>query len=206
VIKKPAFFFFLVFFIALPAWAEDPGMEGEDDEGAYTNVDEDEEQEEEKKADVPPAAHIEEDEPEKPKKKAKKKKRKKKRRSSSSSASASSDPDDTSDGSGSGSGDEGVLNQWVEGFGDDGHPDDTYASPQNRTLGLGLQLGAPTAITGKYLLARDQAVVVGIGAGLGWNFRFDLFGDYLFFPSRLATGDEYVLTWYLGGGLFLFLR
>jgi len=78
-------------------------------------------------------------------------------------------------------------------------------APGDSGFGLGLVLGAPTAITGKYYLNREQAVDV----GLAYDFddSFTLYGDYLkHWPRAFASQREAFLRQlvpYIGiGGLF----
>lgn len=72
--------------------------------------------------------------------------------------------------------------------------------PPGKRLGLGLQLGWPTGLGGKYTLTTGQAVQFGVGVGgnswLGANV------DYIFTPVALPVGDVGSLGFYLGGGLF----
>lgn len=78
-------------------------------------------------------------------------------------------------------------------------------SPQGKTFGLGLQLGAPTAVTGKYMVTPDQGVVVGVGAGIGWDFSLSVHADYLWHPSVLVDVSPATFSWYVGGGAWLSL-
>jgi hypothetical protein len=83
------------------------------------------------------------------------------------------------------------------------------AAPQGRTFGIGLQLGAPTAVTIKFLLGANQGVVVGLGAGFGWYGGFgpglSLHADYLFDVAQLVKNDTLALSFYIGPGLWLAL-
>jgi hypothetical protein len=75
----------------------------------------------------------------------------------------------------------------------------------NKTFGLGLELGAPTGITGKYFLSADRALDFGIGAIYGYRDRsgFHIYGDYLFHPVSLASTAPFELPFYIGiGGRF----
>jgi hypothetical protein len=77
-------------------------------------------------------------------------------------------------------------------------------APQGKSLGVGGQIGVPTAVTLKYMLTEDQGLVGGIGFGLGWvgapalSFHF----DYHWHPHILARGEPFKLSWYFGGGLW----
>lgn len=78
-------------------------------------------------------------------------------------------------------------------------------SPQGRQFGLGLQVGAPTALTIKYMVAPDQGLVAGLGVGIGWDPSISLHVDYLWHPSILASLGWGTLSWYVGGGGWLSL-
>jgi hypothetical protein len=83
------------------------------------------------------------------------------------------------------------------------------AAPQGRTFGIGLQLGTPTGLTGKYMVAPDQGLAFGVGAAfysaLGSGQSLDFHVDYLFHPHLLVGAEAIKLTWYVGPGLFLAL-
>lgn len=72
--------------------------------------------------------------------------------------------------------------------------------PPGKRLGLGLHLGWPVGLAGKYTLTTGQAVQFGIGVGghswLGANV------DYIFTPVSIPVSDVGSLGFYLGGGLF----
>lgn len=72
----------------------------------------------------------------------------------------------------------------------------------NKTFGLGLELGAPTGLTGKYFLAADRALDFGIGEVFGYFNRTGLhiYGDYLFHPTSLAANETFELPLYIGIG------
>lgn len=75
----------------------------------------------------------------------------------------------------------------------------------NKTFGLGLELGAPTGITGKYFLSADRALDFGVGAIYGYfdNTGIHVYGDYLFHPVSLASTEAFELPLYVGiGGRF----
>jgi len=77
-------------------------------------------------------------------------------------------------------------------------------SPQGRQLGIGLQLGFPTALTLKYMLTGDQGIVGGIGVGTGWIAQaLSLHLDYHYHPHTLVLGPPIKVSWYFGGGLWL---
>lgn len=71
----------------------------------------------------------------------------------------------------------------------------------NKTFGLGIMIGAPTAISGKYYLGEDTAVDFGVGVIRG--FRRDglhLHADFLWHPATLVTAEPFVMPFYLGIG------
>ena len=72
----------------------------------------------------------------------------------------------------------------------------------NKTFGLGLELGAPTGITGKYFLSSDRALDFGIGTIYNYFDRYGLhiYGDYLFHPISLAQTEPFELPFYVGIG------
>jgi len=75
----------------------------------------------------------------------------------------------------------------------------------NKTFGLGLELGAPTGITGKYFLSADRALDFGLGSIFNYRDRygFHIYGDYLFHPVSLASNATFELPLYVGvGGRF----
>lgn len=78
-------------------------------------------------------------------------------------------------------------------------------APMGKTFGIGLQVGAPTALTGKFMLTPESGLVVGIGAGYGFFFdpALSLHVDYLYHPSVLFQNEGVKLSWFIGGGGWL---
>jgi hypothetical protein len=75
----------------------------------------------------------------------------------------------------------------------------------NKTFGLGLELGAPLGVNGKYFVKSDQAIDFGLGANYSYYNRsgLHLYGDYLFHPDSLASAEAFELPFYVGiGGRF----
>src|SRR5262249_27991825 len=75
----------------------------------------------------------------------------------------------------------------------------------NKTFGLGLELGAPTGITGKYFLSSDRALDFGVGDIYRYFHRTGLpiYADYLFHPVSLVSTEDFELPLYVGiGGRF----
>jgi hypothetical protein len=79
-------------------------------------------------------------------------------------------------------------------------------TPEGRTIGLGLQVGFPSAITLEAVLSERNSVVVGLGA-FGYRFfspALSIYADYLWHPGILAhPGGSLVLSWYVGVGGWL---
>ncbi len=75
----------------------------------------------------------------------------------------------------------------------------TFLQSQNK-LGLGVYLGAPTGVTGKYLLSKTNSVDL----LLAWRFNDDFFaqGHYNFNISELERYKNGVFNLYAGPGLF----
>ena len=72
----------------------------------------------------------------------------------------------------------------------------------NKTIGLGLELGAPTGLTGKYFVASDRALDFGIGDIYHYGDRagLHLYGDYLWHPVSLVSTEAFELPLYIGIG------
>lgn len=72
----------------------------------------------------------------------------------------------------------------------------------NKTFGLGLELGAPTGLNGKYFLSADRALDFGIGDLYTYFNRsgLHLYGDYLFHPVSLVSTEPFELPLYIGVG------
>ena len=77
----------------------------------------------------------------------------------------------------------------------------------NKTFGLGIELGAPTGITGKYFLEQggDRALDFGIGDNdngyIGDRTGLHLYGDYLFHPLSLTSQESFELPFDFGVGV-----
>lgn len=96
----------------------------------------------------------------------------------------------------------------------------------SRNFGIGIQLGDPTAITGKLFLGRTNALDFGLGFGGGfgpyggycrdafgrpyhcggdWDYsHYSLHADFLW-QDMLARGGQAQLDWHIGVGGRLFL-
>jgi hypothetical protein len=68
-------------------------------------------------------------------------------------------------------------------------------------LGLGISLGNPTGLNGKYWLNEGRAVDAGVGWSIGRNSNFSLYSDYLLHQkSALYLNDTRPLDFYYGIG------
>lgn len=77
----------------------------------------------------------------------------------------------------------------------------------NKTFGLGLELGQPTGITGKYFLTDSNALDFGLGYIYHnrWygNDGVHLYLDYLWHPFSLVSAQAFELPFFIGvGGRF----
>ncbi len=76
-------------------------------------------------------------------------------------------------------------------------------------FGLGLQIGSPLGLSGKYYLGgRRNAIDFVVGGGGYYNSRYGfnslyLQGTYLWHPSTLAHEPGFDLNWYIGVGGFV---
>ncbi len=76
----------------------------------------------------------------------------------------------------------------------------------NKTFGLGIMIGAPTAVSGKYFYASDKAFDFGVGAMRYYRHRdgLHLHVDHLWHPVSLVSTAAFELPLYLGIGLRVF--
>ena len=90
--------------------------------------------------------------------------------------------------------------------------------PQLNGIGLGVQVGAPTAITIKFAGLQANGFVVGVGAGFaygrgnryGYGYgngfaSLSIHADYLWHLATLVSNSDVALTFYAGVGLWLSL-
>jgi len=72
----------------------------------------------------------------------------------------------------------------------------------NKTFGLGLMLGAPTGLNGKYYLSENTAFDFALGAYHEFRHRnaLQIHADFLWHPAVLATTDPFLLPFYVGIG------
>jgi hypothetical protein len=76
----------------------------------------------------------------------------------------------------------------------------------SRPFGLGIQLGSPSGITGKYYLGgRRNALSFALGSHYGDDFYDGLWltGSYDFHMTELASGGGVAIPWRVGVGGFL---
>jgi len=75
------------------------------------------------------------------------------------------------------------------------------SSAAESSLGVGIMVGSPTGISGKYYMSKNMAV----DAGLGWSLSKDvlrLHGDFLFHNYKLLPkAVDFPLVLYFGGGV-----
>ncbi len=86
------------------------------------------------------------------------------------------------------------------------HPKRASKFEANKTFGLGIILGAPTGLCGKYYLSKDTALDFAIGAYYGYRRHYDdyeglhLHVDFLWHPAVLTKNDTFWLPIYFGVG------
>lgn len=72
--------------------------------------------------------------------------------------------------------------------------------PPGGAFGLGINLGWPTGLAGKYYLTHDQGITFGVGFG-GPAF-LGAYVDYVWAPTSLVNVAPGTLYPYIGGGVF----
>lgn len=78
--------------------------------------------------------------------------------------------------------------------------------PQLSGVGIGLQVGSPTALTIKFAGVQQNGFVLGIGAGFNYNrygASLSVHGDYLLHLATLVRDSQLALTFYAGIGLWV---
>ncbi len=72
----------------------------------------------------------------------------------------------------------------------------------NKTFGLGIMLGAPTGLSGKYYLSASTAIDFGVGTIYGYRDRhgLHLHADHLWHPVSLVSAPALELPLYVGIG------
>jgi hypothetical protein len=74
----------------------------------------------------------------------------------------------------------------------------------NKVFGLGLELGEPSGLTGKYFVSPAGALDFGVGAVYRHYYYGDgvhLYLDYLWHPTSLVSSAAFELPFYIGGGV-----
>ena len=74
----------------------------------------------------------------------------------------------------------------------------------NKTFGLGLELGEPAGLNGKYFVSKSGALDFGIGWIYGHYYYGDglhIYADYLWHPTSLVSASAFELPFYVGAGL-----
>ncbi|MCO4746725.1 MAG: hypothetical protein KC912_18160 [Proteobacteria bacterium] len=75
-----------------------------------------------------------------------------------------------------------------------------------KNIGVGLVLGEPTGVTGKFYLSKNHAIDVTLGTGTYDNDRDSrlwVHGVYLWHPSVLHSDPDFDLGWHVGVGGFV---
>ncbi len=75
--------------------------------------------------------------------------------------------------------------------------------PPGGPLGLGINLGFPTGLSGKYYLTNDQGLAFGLGFGGGGFIAANV--DYVWAPTALINIAPGTLYPYIGGGVWVAL-
>lgn len=76
------------------------------------------------------------------------------------------------------------------------------AETEKGVLGLGLIIGEPVGVCGKFYLGDDRAVDFAAGAAF-LRRGYQIHGDYLFHPVLLQNTEAFALPLYAGAGLRL---
>lgn len=73
----------------------------------------------------------------------------------------------------------------------------------NKGFGIGLMLGVPAGLSGKYYIGSDTALDFGVGSHFGgrrYDTAFSIHGDFLWHPIVLADPAPFWLPLYVGVG------
>jgi hypothetical protein len=73
------------------------------------------------------------------------------------------------------------------------------ASPQGKKFGVGLALGSPSSVTGKYFVDHNLALDFGLDF-LRYGGAFGFHGDFLWHSTPLVSNGDLELPLYIGGG------
>jgi len=78
----------------------------------------------------------------------------------------------------------------------------THVNAQERkSIGLGVILGEPTGLTGKFMLDNTSGIDVGVGWETSGDDEFHIYGDYLYHLYDIITVPKGYLPLYFGGGI-----
>jgi len=81
---------------------------------------------------------------------------------------------------------------------------DSRGFEANKTFGLGLEVGEPTGLTGKYFVSDSTALDFGVGWIYSHYYYGDgvhLYGDFLWHPTSLVSAAAFEMPFYVGLGL-----
>jgi hypothetical protein len=73
----------------------------------------------------------------------------------------------------------------------------------NGVFGLGLELGEPSGLNGKYFYAPDKAIDFGIGwiyGNHGYYDGFHIYADHLWHPVTLVRAEAFQMPFFIGVG------
>ena len=70
----------------------------------------------------------------------------------------------------------------------------------NRPIGVGIMLGIPTGVTGKFFVDTDNAVTVGLGMSFMRETAFHAHADYNYHLYDLLKVQDRSVPFYFGGG------
>ncbi len=72
-------------------------------------------------------------------------------------------------------------------------------APADKSIGVGVEVGAPTNINAKFMVGPTNGVVVGVGGGIWYDLSLSLHADYLWHPI-VAEFDSGNFSAYVGIG------
>lgn len=78
-------------------------------------------------------------------------------------------------------------------------PASANVAPADKSIGVGVEVGAPTNINAKFMVGPTNGVVVGIGGGIWYDLSLSLHADYLWHPV-VAEFDGGNFSGYVGIG------
>lgn len=73
-------------------------------------------------------------------------------------------------------------------------------APMGKSVGVGLELGAPTNLNLKFITGPSNGIVVGVGGGVWYDLSLSLHLDYLWHPATFVENSSLTLTPYIGIG------